>query len=565
MVPEYICCGPNILSADGEYRSNFTSVRMLQYINIHFKSLMEETEEYLQSKTKLKFYQQYYLLPNSDGDLFKNIIKNSRLNIQLFVVSWLVNGILMFQNLQSKNIHTDYQLTMYDNKDNEFMGYLFKTYSKNVMRDVYTVATLSHSSQTNQKSVSDILNSNIRLGQKIIPLNKDGVDTLNIQYNTWREIYIGMLCNDLLANIICPGVPLLYNWIIINGVDKYIFNNPDIKKQMVLENEEYMNSEYLTNRSNIINKSDKAVMVLTEYTGRTVNDIKLLVDSDEYISSVGNMFKNSVSFKKYIFDIVYTLLCLHQKLNIIHGDLHLNNVTIRHTYKNYLKNVKSGNGKNIFIVDDNIYEFDTMGFDGTVIDFSRSFLISSNPKLQEEQIEKILHYYLTLFPDFYKKYEKELKLKLVNDFMSVYMIFASIDLYIHTKCLLQFISNNKKLNTTKLNLQLVLDLNSLSIKHLTVDIIQVLSGKKIHSYKCKEFLKYFKNCKSDETVENIYNFNNELTYSYNSYNKLPIMLKYLKMKKHGDDTEIFMPLRNDVHQDKLNVHFINKNNYIITA
>ena len=43
--------------------------------------------------------------------------------------------------------------------------------------------------------------------------------------------------------------------------------------------------------------------------------------------NIGNLFEDFGMFQKYMFEIIYSLYCLNLR-GIIHGDLHLNNVTL---------------------------------------------------------------------------------------------------------------------------------------------------------------------------------------------------------------------------------------------
>jgi hypothetical protein len=69
--------------------------------------------------------------------------------------------------------------------------------------------------------------------------------------------------------------------------------------------------------------------------------------------------ENSANFKKYIFQLCYNIYCFNEKLNIIHGDLHMNNITLNPSF--YKKNVKiPENPKILYIInpESDIYTFD---------------------------------------------------------------------------------------------------------------------------------------------------------------------------------------------------------------
>ena len=67
-------------------------------------------------------------------------------------------------------------------------------------------------------------------------------------------------------------------------------------------------------------------------------DIIVICNKSQYYNNlIGNPFVESSHkiFNKYMFDICYNLYCMNSLSGLIHGDLHLNNVTLRAmTYKN---------------------------------------------------------------------------------------------------------------------------------------------------------------------------------------------------------------------------------------
>ena len=65
-----------------------------------------------------------------------------------------------------------------------------------------------------------------------------------------------------------------------------------------------------------------------------------LINNKQIDKNIGNLLTDYESFKKYIFEIIYSLYCLNIK-GIIHGDLHLNNITFN--IQNYNNNEKDNN------------------------------------------------------------------------------------------------------------------------------------------------------------------------------------------------------------------------------
>ena len=122
--------------------------------------------------------------------------------------------------------------------------------------------------------------------------------------------------------------------------------------------------------------------LITEHVGRTINDIENLYKSKTYKKTNNLLFNHLETFNTYIFNIIYSLYCLNSKLNIIHGDLHLNNTTIHQIKKKYLYDIFPKDIKKpeidrhlLYIIDDEIFIQKNKHKIGTIIDFSRSFII----------------------------------------------------------------------------------------------------------------------------------------------------------------------------------------------
>ena len=99
------------------------------------------------------------------------------------------------------------------------------------------------------------------VGQKIIPLSNDNTD-INITKYTWNELYISLLVGDLLINNICPGLSMTYDWFYINNIDRTIFTNN-------------ISDKYI--------QTKRAIVILTEYVGRTVDSLKYYGNNEKYL------------------------------------------------------------------------------------------------------------------------------------------------------------------------------------------------------------------------------------------------------------------------------------------
>jgi hypothetical protein len=398
---------------------------------------------------------------------------------------------------------------------------------------------------------------------------------------------------------VCPGVPVTHDWFYISGVDKSLFDNPKMYEKMVISDEAkdvlyklkkarssvYYNMDLKSEKLDRLSKefdpkeeelivSDKGIVVISEYVGRTVNDIAESLKSDEYKKSIGSMFSKPDEFSKYMFDVTYALLCMNSRLGIIHGDLHLNNTTIHHMFKPYIYGDSHNIKKNkyvLYIMEKNVFVFKDMGKVGTVIDFSRGFIVppEEERELKESQSNRILDYYKQLFPEFTKSFGEKLKIKLEKDFDHVYKIFSAIDMYVHTDRLIKFTEKYALLQTHKKVTELIVKINSITRYYLK-DVMEkiVVKNMNIASIKYPNYdilLRCFKNNiltpaqMKDTTMEidDIFFYKNKLRYSIAHYDKLPPRVKFTRLKKPGSGAFVDMPYAHTM-REQLQIYYDNR-------
>jgi hypothetical protein len=583
---KYFCTGPNLMSTDGEYRNRFTNIYTIEYAKMRHMNIWNEVEEYLTNRPKVVFNQNYYI-PSNIKDIhitsFKDNINAHRFAMELFIISWISQGLIFYLNLQNNHIDDTYNKNMFDPEDKRFIAHLIEKYTIDKLKLFYWESGFI-SGHISSPSANPLVRYNPTMGQKIIPITEEESNNVgDIRYPVWREYYIQTKISDLFINLVCPGVSITHDWFYIHGVNKHLFNNPDMFNRILISDEAReivhklkkarravyygmdLKSDKLTQLSKVsvlkeeeLIVSDKSIIVISEYVGRTVNDILYSMKSEEYKSSVGSIFSNPDEFFKYLFDVTYALLCMNSKLNIIHGDLHLNNTTIQHTFKSYIhKNVDVKNTHTLYLLNNEIFMFKNTGKVGAVIDFSRGFIITEGEDyflLKEQQSERIMGYYSNLFPEFVKSFGNKLKIKLAVDFEHVYKIFSAIDMYIHTERLIKFTETNDILQTHKKVKELIIKVNNISRHYLEVVMEKILTkNMDIDSTKYPNY-DIILRCFGDYIIspqklndpklgiDDIFFYNNKLRYSINSYDKLPPREKYMRLKKQGESKSMDIPV-----------------------
>ena len=152
--------------------------------------------------------------------------------------------------------------------------------------------------------------------------------------------------------------------------------------------------------------SNISLCYISESSGKTIYDYLNKSSNNIICQNIGNLYTNYDIFSKYLFEIIYSLYCLNLK-GIIHGDLHLNNITININNKieknsnviydlnnninddilNYMLNYTEINdikSKKNYI--ENCFIFEHYGAYPCIIDFSRSFMLIN--LIDEDIIEK---------------------------------------------------------------------------------------------------------------------------------------------------------------------------------
>ena len=599
---KYFCTGPNLISTDGEYRNRFTNMSTLEHTKLYHADLWDEVENYLIHRRKVKYEQHYYLSHNIGKQhikYFKDDVDAHRYAMQFYIIAWLSQGLMSHLKLQNKHVDATYNNNMFDPEDNRFITHLIKVYGIYKLKLFYWGSGYV-SAPTTSKPRTSKFRYNPTLGQKIIPLDEDDSKHVgNIKYTPWREFYISELVSDLFINLICPGVPVTHDWYYVHGVDKNIFNNPKLHSLMEISDEAkgivyklkrarenvYYKMDLKSEKLNRLSKefdfkeeelivSDKGIVIISEYVGRTINDIAESLKSDEYSKSVGSIFSDIDRFSKYLFDIVYSLLCMNSRLNVIHGDLHLNNTTIQHMFKSYLHETNRTVNRNksvLYVLDKEVFIFNDSGAVGTIIDFSRGFIIpkDNNRELKELQSERIIDYYNRLFPEFMKSLGEKLKVKLIKDFKHVYKIFSAIDMYIHTDRLMKFTKKYDILRTHRKVTTLIEKVNNISRNYLEVVMEKIVTKDvNIDSIKYPNY-DILLRCFSDYIlspshmkdkkieVDDIFFYKNKLRYSISTFDKLPPRMKFLRFKKPGSIKTVDTPHPNDKHE-RLKNYYIYK-------
>lgn len=621
----YACFGPSLESHDGEFRYRFNEPdRILDRVNDNKKLtlLWDDLCRFVKRKINnedLSIYINYFY-PNTDIEhkwnyILETDIESKEYKINFLVISWFIELINIHGNAQQNHINEKLNRVLFSQKniDLKFIDQMINKHSQKVV-DTFEYM-ISHMTTTRFTQTPIF-------GQKIIPLNLSEVENpLNIRGRPWNEIYINNILNSLVVNVVSPSFPILSDWFYIKTTSKSLFDNkkmykkkeysknaqwicrkleearrqlyhlgitPEDKNNITLPifEELYHKVEEDIDLSKILTLSNTSLCVISEYIGRTIADIPHLISNQTIYSKIfSNIFANISYFRKYMFDIVYSLYCMNSKCGIIHGDLHLNNVIIQlrfpedenitsdHVYVLYVLNSKSMD----IPIHSKLYN-KTISYESTyqtinvhknkfqfllphefmywsIIDFSRSSvhpdfigldafpnenhnnILSQEMKNRyvNEQRKLIERKYINIIESFDENIHNKLKIGLIDNFNAIWKLFTAIDTYKFSKFLITMLNQVKKqIKVDPQCLKLLKKINDISRYHLNTQLMRTLNEKIPSSELEYPNFDIIKECFHECMVEDIpgtlsaqiklndiYIYSNELKYSLDQYDNFP--------------------------------------------
>jgi len=512
----YILNSTSLISKDGEYRHRFINYNILlellnnKIYNYFYKYL---SKEYLNNEFELNF-EIFNLIDKELLNKYSKKIKNSNILLNIYLMSWITEIYNIYTNNQEINLNESSNNILFSNKDIQ----IFTNYIKN-NKDINKLINIL--TYYNDKL-------ELELGQKLIPFNYIELkDYKNIIHHQWKELLINKTTLNLIYNLNSPCFSLFGNWFLIINSNKNLFDNTVIFDKLFYSDniKEILNYLYLA-KNNLINlnneqkndnkntianlikklkliisssenhllMSNVSMCYISEYSGKTIFDyFNKLINNKQIDKNIGNLLTDYESFKKYIFEIIYSLYCLNIK-GIIHGDLHLNNITFNiQNYNNNEKdnnfviyNINKDNNENLC----NTYIFRHYGCYPCIIDFSRSYIYlkSIHENIIEKEKNKVRIKFIKnekkriiselnkIFPNYIKNNYHKIKFLFKNtNFDTLFTYFSAYDTFTFITNLLIFIkkiSINKNINVNEKIINLLNLISKKSYYYLEQIIIE---------------------------------------------------------------------------------------------
>ena len=228
---------------------------------------------------------------------------------------------------------------------------------------------------------------------KLIPLiNSESSKIMDLNYKSWKELYILKMVYNLIKNHNCPNVPIIYLYFICTNCKSNDYLNPNIIK--------YYNN--LTIRKKIQeDKSQKDIFkrmekkkgfgtnslcILNELCDSSLKDIL----TNNYIENI-----NDTMFHSFIFQILSGIYSIHKLCNICHFDLHGGNILI--------SNIES-NGYWLYSINNNDYYIPNYGYILKIWDFGRSMILHTDDFI--DICSQIIHQCKRFYKEPFKKNPK---------------------------------------------------------------------------------------------------------------------------------------------------------------
>ena len=534
---KFITLSLSTISKDGEYKHRLIDYNEID--NMLKNPILKEIYKFVYNNyINKEFDFQFSVYNITDNKLlneYKSILANKVILLKYYTIIWLTEIYMKNKNEILINIDENLFNILCSEKDILFFKNLYNN-KKDEINEIIPEIIYYNS------------NNRLEIGQKILPFNyiqlKEYKHLIHFQ---WKELLINKIINNLIHNNISICFSLFIDWILITKSDTNVYNNDEIFKKLYYSNKlkTILNSLYQAKSNlinlntsnekhnnlyklekklqNIINDTQTSMLMsnislcfFSEYSGRTFfHHLNLLLNKKVH-PLIGNLFTDFDLLNKYIFDIIYSLYCLNLK-GIIHGDLHLNNITLSLTKKvdedsyvlydlnnsfnldimRYIQNYPNINIKNNDDIYSSIsssypnkeskvknnlnecYHFKHKGYFPCIIDYSRSFIllklidtniIESNKsyirtKYIQNETKRIINELNKIFPNYIKNNVHKLKFLLKNkNFNILFIYFTAYDTFTFITNLLIFMKKVGISNDIHINKKILDLLTSISKK-----------------------------------------------------------------------------------------------------
>jgi hypothetical protein len=495
--PIYVCAGPTFRSQDGEYRGKVLPwayyLQLFEYHAAEFAAV-EAAIVHRLSLGQLN-YQVDFCYPDAcraDRRQVEEFVNVQRVAIRLHILCWVSDFFNIHNKVAENHMNPAYQYIIYQHDDIPVLQELIKRMGRENYFTMMGHVDFAHA-DLNEISAQRYL----QVGQKMRPLGiQEAASPGNINYDTWREIYITTEMSRLLLNFISPCIPMIGNWFYVQHAHAGVFDSFSIHERYAEDShvnqslstsghshaedshvnqslstsghshaeDSHVNQSLSTSghshaEDSHVNQSlstsghshagerlsDLAVCVTGEYVGRTLRDLTSIIREHDYLFGMDLVFADGGVFAKHIFEFIYTFYCMNTTLRIIHADAHANNATM---YRLYVMGSREGKmdverPHIVYIAAGLAYLFPHYGIFSNLIDYSRA-IIGDYAALTRDfggefaasyhagQQQRILDTLYRYFPRLVEKHRTVIENLLSTRFDALFKALTVIDTYVLT-------------------------------------------------------------------------------------------------------------------------------------
>ena len=513
--PMFISVGENLVSSDGEWRSQMSDIGSYNIVVAKYGHTIDKLYDHIQQKPDANTHLFYSSeITTHITDRIHRFIDVQQYKTRLPALAWFTGKYAQQMGILQHHVSSEFVALLKDDVN------VIDLIGKQVADELY-IAIGSTCGCVYSKPEDGATYNTVRTGQKLIQLTPDEVShPLDASLQAWNEIRTTWEAMDLVFNFISPSFVMQGGWFFVYNVNKTLFNLSTSHSRIQTSDMIRMTPDDM--RSDKV-LSDVAICMINEHAGRTFIDMLNRTTTSTHMLEFG---------KRYVFDIIYALYCLNTKLNKIHGDFHGNNATIAQ-----FSNITIADDSFVvYHINDDDYVWPHQGMYGCLIDFSRVTNLD-DPSF----VERILNKYEIHFKSFTSINDSKIITYVTNALDDPKIMeklvkkITAFDIYEFVKSVLIRCSDALKDSDLKRLL--------LNIKSDTEDILLgIIDDEKCDTWANLSIIKkYYKPSESLPEIQKIrghFNYNNELLYSAGCYEKLPPSLSVAPMIQNDHDKPV---------------------------
>jgi len=418
----YFSVGPSYTSVDGEYRPNLlTGINKLLLHEQH-ADIINEVRRYVVRVSPERGWEvtshAFYPSHNQSAysDRVRTVVENEDWPNFIFAMAWFMEIYNLFHNMTESHTNENFRKMFHPffDKDEAFIRELISSYSQVRVDMMYTFLThVYYGAVGNRKSSTGRhIGRLVRMGHKMIPLKLEEVEyPFRLESHTWREYHVAKRATDLVLNAISPSFPCTGEWFYMKSEKGMLYDNPNQKNKMhksrvarevahgIAQNKMLLERARIEETGDTLQSFKKAcellddsikslkrreilsevsLGIISEHVGGTVmQHLRRIGTEHRSLKHMGHPFtaKGSRFFDAHMFHVMYGLLAANRRLHVLHGDLHLHNVTFGNPYHTAEPFNGTAEGWCCFNLDETTtFVVPHRGYFSYIIDFSRSIM-----------------------------------------------------------------------------------------------------------------------------------------------------------------------------------------------